>query len=181
MKPHIIHRIVMVLFSTVLFLSCSSDLDFDQVNNFTIEPVFVANLAYFDLKANDITGDGSGYQIPEVTEDFDVFKNRFLNERLTKAELDFEMENTINRAFKVEMMLIDQNNKTLETITLNVPPYVSGSSIKTYTTEVFEVERLALLKRTVKVGFAVTIEPGAVGVSGNLKLKSGATAYMKIE
>lgn len=181
MKPNFTHRIGKILFSSILFLSCSSNLDFDQVNDFKIEPVFVANVAHFNIKANEIPDDGSGHQLPPDVEDFDVFKNKFLNDNLTKAELNFELENTINRAFKVEIQFIDANNQSLITISLDVPQYTSGSNIVKYPTEVFEGERLALLKQSVKVGFTVTIQPGTGNISGNLKLKSGATAYMKIE
>lgn len=181
MKPDFIYRIAAILFTTVLFVSCSSNLDFDQVDDFKTEPVFVANVAHFNIKANEIEDDGSGHQIPPDVEDFDVFRNKFLNDNLTKAELNFEIENTINRAFKVEMTLIDANDQPLETITLNVPQYNGSSNIIKYPKEVYEGERLALLKRSVKVGFVVTIEPGTGNISGNLKLKSGATAYMKIE
>lgn len=181
MKPNFIYRISTIIFSAILFFSCSSDLDFDQIDDFKIEPVFVANVAHFDIKADQIEDDGTGHQIPPDVEDFDVFKNKFLNDNLTKAELNFEIQNTFNRAFKVEIMLIDANDQTMETITLNVPQYNGTANIIKYPTEVFEGDRLALLKRTVKVGFVVTIEPGTGNISGNLKLKSGATAYMKIE
>ncbi|MCP2027266.1 hypothetical protein L1276_002423 [Flavobacterium sp. HSC-32F16] len=181
MKPNLIHRISAILFSAILFLSCSSDLDFDQIDDFKIEPVFVANVAHFNVKANEIDDDGTAHQIPPDVEDFDVFKNKFLNDNLTKAELNFETENTFNRAFKVEITFIDANDQPMETITLNVPQYNGTANIIKYPTEVFEGERLALLKRTVKVGFVVTIEPGTGDISGNLKFKSGATAYMRIE
>ncbi|MET3026693.1 hypothetical protein ABXT06_08465 [Flavobacterium sp. UW10123] len=181
MKRNLIQRISVALLAAIFFLSCSSDLDFNQVNDFKIEPVFVANVAYFNVKANDIEDDGTAHQIPPDVEDFDVFKNKFLNDHLTKAELNFEIENTFNRAFKVEIVFIDANDQPTETITLNVPQYNGGVNIIKYPTEVFEGDRLALLKKTVKVGFIITIEAGTGDISGNLKLKSGATAYMRIE
>lgn len=181
MKANLIYRIS-VLFCAFLLLSCSSDLDFDQVDDFAIEPVLVANLAYFNVTADQIEDDGQGQQIPPDEEEFDVFKNKFFNDHLVKAELNFEIENTVNRAFQLDMVLIDINNQPLETITLNIPKYVGTSNIIKYPAEVFEGERLALLKRTVKISFVVTTAAESGGdISGNLKLKSGATVYMKIE
>lgn len=100
-----------------------------------------------------------------------------------KAEFDFEIENTINRGFEVDLILLDANNAPLETIPLNVPTYTGGSNIIKYPTEVFEGERLVRLKKSVKIAFVVRVVPGSgTGtISGNLKLKSGAIVYMKIQ
>ncbi|SHH22270.1 hypothetical protein [Flavobacterium defluvii] len=179
----LIYKISILLFSSVLFLSCSSDLDFDQINDFKIEPVFVANLAYFNVSADQIEDNGAGQQIPPDVEEFDVFKKKFFTDHLVKAELNFEIENTVNRAFEIELILIDVNNQPLETISLNVPKYTGGSNIIKYPAEVFEGERLNLLKRTMKIGFVVrtVTGSGSDALTGNLKFKSGATAYMRIE
>lgn len=179
MKSNLINRISIILFSAALLLSCSSDLDFDQVNDFTLEPVFVANLAYFNVTADQIGDDGG--QIPPDVEEFDVFRNKFFNDNLVKAELNFEIENTINRAFEIDLQLLDAENKTLETIKLNVPKYTGDSNIIKYPAEVFEGERLEVLKKTVKIGFIVNTTAESEVISGNLKLKSGAIVYMKIK
>jgi hypothetical protein len=183
MKRNLLYRISITLFSAVLFLSCSSDLDFDQIDDFVLEPVFVANLAYFDVPADQIDDNGQGQQIPPDVEDFDIFKKKFFTDNLAKAELNFEIENTVNRAFEIELQFIDANNQVLETIDLAVPTYTGGSNITKYPTEVFEGERLNLLKKTMKIGFIVTTVTGSGSgdISGNLKFKSGATVYMKIK
>ena len=183
MKSNFINRIAIVLFSSILFFSCSSNLDFDQVDDLVLQPTFVANLAYFTVTADQIVDDGSGFPIPPAVEDFDVFKNKFFNENLIKTEFNFEIENTINRAFEVDLILLDANNAPLETISLNVPTYTGGSNVIKYPAEVFEGERLVRLKKSVKIAFVVHIVPGSgTGtISGNLKLKSGAIVYMKIE
>ncbi|WP_343697265.1 hypothetical protein [Flavobacterium sp.] len=183
MKRNLLYRISILLFSAVLFLSCASDLDFDQIDDLKLKPVFVANLAYFDINADQIEDNGQGQEIPPDVEEFDVFKNKFFTDNLVKAELNFETNNTVNRAFEIELILIDANNQPLDTIKLEVSKYAGGSNIIQYTTEVFEGERLNLLKRTMKIGFVIKTVTGSgtEAISGNLKLKSGATVYMEIE
>jgi hypothetical protein len=39
--------VLVILFS----FSCSSNLDFNQINDFKSEPVYIANLTYFDILA----------------------------------------------------------------------------------------------------------------------------------
>mgnify|MGYP003615269420 FL=1 len=46
------------LFVLLLTVSCSSDLDFDQVNDLQLQPVVVANLSSFDVAANQFVNNG---------------------------------------------------------------------------------------------------------------------------
>lgn len=183
MKSNFISRISKLLLLAPLFFSCSSDLDFDQVNDFKLEPVFVANLAYFDIPANQLINDGSIQPFVDVS-DFNAFKDKFFRDNLVKAELNFEIENTIIRSFRIDLMLLDANNQVLETDSYQVPAYSGTSNIIKFPTEVFENERLDLLKKTAKLGFLVTMNAGPpldINSKGNLKFRSGATIYMEIE
>lgn len=183
MRSNSLSKISSILFSVFLLFSCSSDLNFDQVNDFKIEPVFVANLAYFNIPANRLIDDGGTNVYPDVR-DFDVFKDKFFNERLKKAEFDFEVENNINRAFVLNMLLLNDQNEVLQTISFTVPSYKGTPNVIKYPTEVFENARLDLLKQTQKIGFVVVIASGPPLNSqseGSLKLRSSATAYLVIE
>ncbi|WP_343589281.1 hypothetical protein [Flavobacterium sp.] len=183
MRSRLLSKILSLLFSVFLLFSCSSDLNFDQVNDFKIEPVFVANLAYFNVPANRLIDDGGTNIIYDVR-DFDVFKNKFFTERLKKAEFDFEVENNIERTFVLNMLLLDKDNQVLETISFNVPSYKGTPNVVKYPTEIFENTRLDLLKQTQKIGFVVLIAAGPplnANSEGNLRLRSSATAYLVIE
>ncbi|WP_433836512.1 hypothetical protein [Flavobacterium anhuiense] len=183
MRSNSLSKISSILFSIFLLFSCSSDLNFDQVNDFKIEPVFVANLAYFNIPANRLIDDGGTNVYPDVR-DFDVFKDSFFNERLKRADFDFEIENNINRAFLVNMLLLNEENKVLQTISFAVPAYNGTSNVIKYPTEVFENTRLDLLKQTQRIGFVVIIAAGPPlnnQSEGNLRLRSSATAYLVIE
>ncbi|MCD0471688.1 hypothetical protein [Flavobacterium sp. JAS] len=183
MKLNFISTISKILILVPLFFSCSSDLDFDQVNDLKLKPVFVANLAYFNVPANQLINDGSIQPYIDVTE-FNAFKDKFFRGNLVKAELNFEVENTIIRSFTIQIMLLDANDQVLETDSYMVPAYSGTSNIIKYPTEVFENQRLDLLKKTAKLGFIVTMAPGPpldASSTGSLKFRSGATVYMEIE
>ena len=183
MRTKPLSKISSLLFSVFLLFSCSSDLDFDQVNDFKLEPVFVANLAYFDIPASRLVDDG-GTNIGYDSRDFDVFKDKFFTERLKRADFDFEVENNIDRAFILNMLLLNDQNQVLQTISFTVPSYNGTPNVIKYPTEVFENARLNLLKQTQKIGFVVIIAAGPPLNSesqGNLKLRSSATAYLEIK
>ncbi|MFH6987683.1 hypothetical protein ACHRVW_08050 [Flavobacterium collinsii] len=184
MRLHFINRISQILFLCIFISSCSSDLDFDQTKDLKLEPAFVANLAYFDVPAASFIDNGTEQQIGFDVQNFEIFKEKFFKDNLVKAEFDFEMENTINRAFTLNILLLNDNNQILQTITLAVPAYSGGSNVIKYPTEVFENQRLDLLKQSRKLGFVVVMAPGPPlngNSAGSLKLRSSATAYMVIE
>lgn len=177
------YKVSSIILLVFLFFSCSSDLDFNQVNDLKIEPVIVANLAHFDVPANQLLDDG-GNHIMFDTRDFDVFRDKFFTEHLKKADFDFEIENNINRSFVVRLDLTNDNDVILETISFAVPAYSGTPNVIKYPTEVFENQRLELLKQTVKIRFALFIASGPPlneDSVGNIKLRSGATVYMEIE
>lgn len=183
MKSNFLSKVLKIVILSLLFSSCSSDLDFDQINDLKLEPAFLANLAYFDIPANKLVDDG-GNHVADDSRGFDIFKDKFFNEHLQKAELNFEIENTIDRAFLVSLQLLDANNQVLQTLTFPVPAYRGTANVIKFPTEVFENQRLDLLKKTVKIGFRVAISEGTPLNSqslGSLKLKSSATAYLIIE
>jgi len=181
MKSSFPYKILSTVLFAFLFFSCSSNLDFDQVNDLKLEPAILANLAYFDVPANQLIDDGANNVIADVR-GFDVFKEKFFTDRLKKAEFDIEIENTINRTFVVNMLLLNAQNEVLETISYTIPAYNGSSNVIKFPTEVFENQRLANLKQTVNIGFVVMINAGPPlnNSIGNLKLKSSATAYLII-
>lgn len=172
-----------IFFLSIFFLSCSSDLDFDQVNDLKLEPVVVANLATFDVPANEFVIGGTEQNVAGDVLNFDVFKNSFLTDALTRADFFFEIDNTINRAYRVNLYLLDANNNPLYTIPFDVPAYTGVQNLVTKT-EIFQNAKLDLLKKTTKIGFVITMYPGPTlseSSLGSLKLRSSATVYLVVE
>jgi hypothetical protein len=183
MKPAGINKYITLLAFIFLSFSCSSDLDFDQIDDLKLQPVVVANLTYFNIQAKNFVHNGNEQNIAFDTQDFNPFRNSLMREDLMKAEFNFEITNTITRGYKIDLALIDAQNNTIETLSFNVPPY-SGSSNVLHFTEVFENQRLNNLKRTAKIGFVINMAPGlplTENSLGNLKLRSDVTLYFVIE
>ncbi|SHF95147.1 hypothetical protein SAMN05444396_10352 [Flavobacterium segetis] len=171
--------LLLLLFSN----SCASDLDFDQVNNFKTEPVVVANLASFDIQASQFIVNGVEQNVIFDAPTIQLFNDSFFKRRLKKVELFFELENTINRAYSLNLFFLDINNQPVHVLNLAIPSY-SGAENKTTKTDIFENVQLDLLKRTTKIAFIMTISPGKPLTKdsvGSLKLRSSVTAYLVVE
>lgn len=177
------NKILGIFILSVFSLSCSSDLDFDQVNDLMLEPVVVANLATFDVPANEFVIGGIEQNVAGDILNFNVFKEAYFTDSLMRADFFFEIDNTINRAYRVNMYLLDANNSPLYTIPFDVPAYTGVPNLVTKT-EIFENAKLDLLKKTTKIAFVITMYPGpALSESslGSLKLRSSATVYLVVE
>jgi len=167
---------------SLITLSCSSDVDFDQANDLVAEPVIVSNLASFNIQANQfVTGGIEQTQFEDVP-NFDLFKDLFFRDNLTKVEFFFEFNNTIKRDFIVDLILLDAADVSLYTVSIPVSSYTGVQKLITHT-EVFE-SNLAVLTSTRKMSFTIRLLSGTLlteASPGSLKLRSNITAYFKVE
>jgi hypothetical protein len=167
---------------SLITLSCSSDVDFDQANDLVAEPVIVSNLASFNIQANQfVTGGIEQTQFEDVP-NFDLFKDSFFKNNLTKVSFFFEFNNTINRDFIVDLVLLDSADNPIYLVSIPVAAY-SGVERLVTQTEPF-VSNLNVLTRTRKMSFTVHLLPGtslSETSPGSLKLRSDITAYFKVE
>lgn len=164
---------------SLLFLSCSSDLDFDQANDLKLEPILVANLASFDIQANQFVTGGVEQPLVGDVMNFKVFSDPDFTNNISQTDLYFEFDNTINRAFSVNLYFLDANDAKLYNIPFVIPPY-SGSSNVVTKTEVFDNAQLDILKNTQKIAFVIAMMSGiplTESSLGSLKMRSGATIY----
>lgn len=180
------HRIIVLvgLFIGLFFSnSCSSDVDFNQINEAKLEPTYIANLSYFDIQAKDFIVNGQEQAIAFDSENFDVFRDKYFKSYLTKADFFFEVDNTITRSFSIDIILFDQNDQVLYVKQLFIPAYTGTKNTFT-TNDVFENTKLELLKQTTRLGFGIVKNAGMPLTSnspGNLKLRSSATVYLVIQ
>ena len=183
MKIQAIHRILSVLILILFSSSCVSDLDYNQVNDIKLEPVIVSNLAYFDVQANQFVTGGVEQNVIFDAPTVDVFSEKFFTEKLNRVDLFFEINNTINRSYRMDLVFLDRNNQPVHSTYLIVPAYSGAENIVTKT-EMFQNATLDLLKRTTKITFTITMFAGpplSESSVGNLKLRSAVTAYFIVE
>jgi hypothetical protein len=183
MKVYHVNRFFGIFILILFSFSCSSDLDFNQVNDLRTEPVFIANLSYFDIPAKDFVDNGVEQNVSFDAQDFDVFRDTFFRDNLKRADFYFEITNTISRAYAFDLNFLDQNDQALYTIHFDVPAS-TGAPVIIKKTEVFENASLDLLKTAKRMEFVLVMAPGPVlseSSVGSFKLRSSATVYLAVE
>lgn len=184
MKHRHYNKIILIIALIICTFSCSSDLDFDQVNDFNAQPVFTTNLAYFEAKAPSFVVNGVEQAFFSYVANVDFLNTSFVEEDLVKTDLYFRIKNTIARAYTYNITFLDQNNAPIYVITMNVPAY-SGKEVLVEKTETFTTANIAILKNTTKMVFSITMLPGAPPLTANspgrVELSSSITAYFDVK
>ena len=182
MKPTF-KKIISLLLLVFISWSCSSNLDFDQANDIKISPVIVANLTYFDVPAPELVINDVETTVVFNALNFDAFRDSFFKDNLVRADLFFEITNTINRDYVIDLFLFNKLNQPIYSINFNVPAS-SGTPQVVSKTDIFQNVKLDILKQTEKMGFRLVMLPGTPLTKnslGSLKLRSSATVYMEIQ
>lgn len=183
MKRLLSSRFLGILYLSIFSISCSSNLDFNQTENLRLEPTYVANLVYFDIPAKEFVTNGVETLQFIDRSTVDIFKNTFFVNNLAKVDLDFEINNTIGRAYLLEVKLFNTIGNQLDTVVIPVPAYIGSINIVNQK-EVFQGTRLTTLKNTTRIEMTLRMASGTPlteSSTGTIKMRSGVTAYFIIQ
>jgi hypothetical protein len=182
MKFTFFKKIILITTLACCFFSCSSDLDFEQVNDFNMQPVFIGNLAYINREASDFISNGTETPNFSYTSDVDFLRKSFVKENLVKTELYFRIKNTINRSYAFNVTFLNRNGVPIYNIKMDVPAY-NGSEVIVEKTETFTAANLSILENTTRMVFSVRMFAGppiTAATLGRVELSSGVTAYFDV-
>lgn len=126
-----------ILCSLILsFNSCVKDLDFDQAEDLELEPAVAASLLNFNI-------DQSEYDLFDVIDGTSVnqsivdeillpdFRTPLLEEDLERVVFQFEVNNTFEGEFTIELTFLDEN----DVVTYIMEPIIIPANIEGYTEE----------------------------------------------
>jgi hypothetical protein len=183
MKQRFYNRILLITAFVLCSFSCSSDLDFEQVNDFSTQPVFTANLAYFDGKASYFESAGGGLQTYPYIAKVDFFDTSFIKDNLIQADFYCRIKNTIAREYDFNITFLDVNNTPIRNINMPLRAY-NGTEILEEKKVVFTAVDIDILKNTKKMIFSITILPGTPLTAtspGRIEMSSSITAYFDVK
>ena len=97
--------------------------------------------------------------------------------------LDFEINNTIARAYTLDVKFFNAIGSQLDNISIAVPAYYGATNIVTQK-EVFQGARLTTLKNTTRIQMTLRMAAGTAlteSSTGTIKMRSGVTAYFVVQ
>ena len=175
-------------FLLIIFLgitSCINNVDFTQVEDFSLTPIFKTPLVNFTVNQTDFFDLVNSLEITAPVDDvssFTLLRNKFVNENLIQVELEFEMNNQFDRNFQVKFRFLDDNDKvTHEFSTFNI--FAKDATFKQK--ERIGVSANQLFLSSTKVKVSIVLSPSTDGsvIDPNnpqtLTFKSAGTYYLK--
>ncbi len=185
MIKQILKNTLSILMLLVLFSSCVKEVDFEQVKELTISPIFESSLIYFDAPATKFFLNGSEISTTRDTVEIDLFSRGFVVNNLIKAEFLFQATNSINRSFRVQVDFLSESNQQKHSFAVQANASPTNSDIIVKHTEVFEGSSLTALKESKKVVLSITALPGGTPLNtntpGRINLQSKGAFYFKIK
>jgi hypothetical protein len=175
------NKIILIAFLGILF-SCSSNLDFDQVQDLETTPVYNIPLGYFTISSNGFISDAATpiVSVSEIIE-YRIFDNSLLRDNLVRQNFSIEIINTFNRAFIISIGFLDENdNQTFPsssyTVNANQQDFKEQIVIDNIDTNNSNV------KNTKKLSLTINLEDQSTPLrasNGFFNFKSSTTVYLK--
>jgi len=175
--------IIFLLAAFLLSTSCMSELDTDQIEQFNFQPVFEADILYFDIApTNLIDKDGLFRAVVRDTVDLDIFEDGNVRDAFIKAEISVAYKNTFYRQFDTNFYFVDNNNYLVDYGNFFIPaatpsdPEVSGEAVF-----IFDIYNNPDFVNFRKIIIEVTVSPDDLPVEeGGLHVQSKGTFYTNI-
>lgn len=165
-------------------MSCTEAIDFEQAEDIELSPIQEASLIFFDAPASEFFI--GGMEVSEASDfiDINVFKGNFIQENLVKSEFVFEITNSINRSYRVQVDFLNALGQIEHTILFSSDASPNNTAVFTKFTEVFDGNSLIELKRTVRLNFTLTMLPGVAindSTLGRINLQSKGVFHFNIQ
>jgi len=174
--PHLLLFITIGLF----FTACIKDTDFNQTDAIEITPIIELDFVFFDLAANNFTEIGVNNIVVTDTTGFDFLSDDFTSDNLVRAEFLLKFTNSFPTSFISEIKFLDAENQTQFEMIVPIDTGSNSTPAITEHIETIENETIIDLTNAEKVVYIITANDPVEGDSGNLKLQSKTTYYLKI-
>ncbi|WP_430412009.1 hypothetical protein [Kordia sp.] len=171
----------------VLITSCVKDVDFEQAEDLSISPVIESSLVFFDFPASEFQEPtGTALVVEQDALELNFFNEEFIRDNLVRAEFFFDISNTINRAFRLDVVMYGENGSVTYAFDISIGAGGTNEVVEIHT-EIFEDATLDQLKNTTSMQFVLTMFPSITGEplddtsTGNIKMRSKATLFFEID
>jgi len=169
---------IILLTITLCLSSCLDDLDYEQAEDFEIEPEVVVSLLNFDLTQNELVLANIS-EPPTVIEDqvlLPSFKNAIVQDDLEILGLEFELSNSFDASFTIDVVFWDELKEETYTVTsIEVP---ANTELFTYAEDIVILNNPSFLN-SYEVSVKITYNGGEINedIEANLIFKSAALLY----
>jgi len=168
-------RLLWPLLVITFLISCSDDLDFEQINDAQFTQNAVVTGVFFEADQTQFLDASQTNEIDEVSilSSIDFFSGEYIQNNLVKVVFEFEIENTFDRDFQINIIFLNDASQETANVTLTA----TQNTITTRSVT-FEGNPLNDLKTSSQIILEAKLLPGSTPIDINstekLTLKSTA-------
>lgn len=170
-----------LLLFVAFFSFCVNDVDFEQANDFVLEPVFTSSLVsftVFPINFFDSTGTIQQNSITDVSQ-FRAFDNSFFRDNVIQLDFNVEAKNEFDRKVTITIDLLDADNNLTYELT---PIEVESGNLDYSFQEMVVISENPLIVNTLKVRIKAELESSTTALDltdrSEFEFKSAFTAYI---
>lgn len=182
LKQNIITYTLSLVF--LMLYNCTKPVDFTQGEEVEIFPVVETSLVFFEAEASDfIVPSGEDFRAGDAVA-IEFFSDEFVEESLIKADFVFNVNNSINRAFRLNITFADEEGEPLEIIFVDVPASTDNVNRTTNFVQSYEGEALERVVQSRVLQFELTAmdgEPIDADSEGQIRLESSGIFSLMID
>lgn len=177
----LIKKLSAILFCFFVITSCVNNLDFSQIEDYSISPEYTVSLTYFTISPPQFF-DQAGVQLPERSDitDFRVFENSYARDNLLKLDFYVEIKNEFDRDLTLQISFLDDNmNVTHRFNDLKV----KANNLNYKFDETIEVRINPNIKSTTKFRVVIidnSAKPLDASAKTEFEFKSSVKIYMNV-
>lgn len=177
----VIKKLSAMLFCFFVITSCVNNLDFSQIEEYSISPEYTVSLTYFTISPPQFFNQ-AGLQLPEISDitDFRGLENSYARDKLLKLDFNVEIKNEFDRDLTIQISFLDDNmNVTHRFNDLKV----NANNLNYTFDETIEVSTNPNIKTTTKIKVLI-LDNSAVPLDASAKtefeFKSSVKIYMNV-
>lgn len=168
----------------MFLISCTSDVDFDQIKNTEVNQRLTASFIYLSVDQNTFLNANGTSEINAFSSqnNFDILSSDYFKDYLVQTNFTFTIENSFDRSFEIEFSFLDYRNIITNTFTVNVPRNTNFTHVQNYQ----GVDLLSLLVAK-ELKLTMNLQPSSdssildKNIEMNFEVKSFANFIFKVD
>ncbi len=190
MKTKKTYALLCLVCIALMSISCVKDVDFDQVEDIVLTPVFEVDFIFSRFDTNQFVDPDldPSIIIPEVvvqdTLNYDLLGTDFVVDNLDRVELTFEFRNTIQRSFDFDFGFLNAGDQRIGpsfSITANAGNGPGTEPVVTTEVIVLDNATINILGDANRLVSSIRVQNVNSGLQGILELRSKGTYFINYE
>ena len=177
-----ISYLALIVTCICLALSCSSELDFDQVDDVVLAPQIDADILFFTLGTEDFidTSITDETVVVRDTTRLEFLNDSFIRDSVEDIELTFQIDNSFLQSFNNRFIFINEINEPQYTLEFNVDASLDGTTTRTSIVEQVNEDELQAILSSIKVVNELQLNTNEALINGEISFQSKALYSLEI-